>query len=149
MKFNLTIGYTTIPLLLGLAFATRAAVPSNVNSFIDELNQKAGIQQQENQEALHKFKSIATSSSQPNKIASTLQKSDSSNREKTINCDEPNEYNYPSNFVYDGNHQKIYRVRPFAKCEVTQPTEQTPTTLEQPKTDQAATQKSTEWNINY
>ncbi|MGD9108394.1 MAG: hypothetical protein PVI75_04405 [Gammaproteobacteria bacterium] len=150
MKFNLTIYYITIPLLLGLAFTASATVPPNVNSFIDELNQKATIQQQENLEKLQEFKAIATTKTpQSTKILSALQKSDDTTNGKTINCDESNEYNYPSNFVYDKNHQKIYRLHPFAKCFVKQPTEQTPITLEQPKTDKAATQKSTEWNINY
>ena len=110
MKFNLTLCYTIIPLLLGLTFVAHAAVPSNIDSFIDDLNQKAVIQQQENQEALQKFQSIAKNSSQPNKISSELQKPDDST--ETINCDESNEYNYPSNFVYDENHHKIYRLRP-------------------------------------
>ncbi|MGD9152676.1 MAG: hypothetical protein PVG30_03335 [Gammaproteobacteria bacterium] len=150
MKFNQTLCCTTILLLLGLVFTANAAVPSNVNSFIDELNQKAVIQQQENQEKLQEFKAIATTKSpQSTKIPSALQKSDDTTNGKTINCDESNEYNYPSNFVYNEKHQKIYRLHPFAKCKVTQPTEQAPTTLEQPKMDKTATQKSTQWNINY
>lgn len=150
MNFNLTFCYTTIPLLLGLTIPAGAAIPSNVNSFIDELNQKAAIQQQENQEKLQEFKTIATTKTpQLNKISSALQKSDDTTNGETINCDKADEHNYPSNFVYNEKHQKIYRLRPFAKCKVTQPTEPTPTTLEQPKTDQTTEQKSTEWNINY
>jgi hypothetical protein len=95
------------------------------------------------------------------KLSTTLQKPGISTSAPNINCNNTNdEYNYPSNYVYDENHQKIYRRHPFAKCIQTTPTEQQPVAIKQNSTalpvadnneknlrDSQTT--STQWDINY
>jgi len=128
------------------------AVPSNIHAFIDKINQNAVIQKQKNALSLQEFnnsiKKLGDEKlSVTNPISLALQNSNT--KTPAINCNGGNdEYNYPSNFVYNENNQKIYRLHPFAKCSTTAPAEQSPVTMQSGN----ATEKketSTQWNINY
>jgi len=164
MKFKLIYIFVFLSFSLNLVLANNSA-PSNINNFIDHLNQKASVQNQKNKANLNEFNTTVNQlqSKKPpvDKLSSTFQKANNSNNTPTINCNNQNDgYNYPSNYVYDENHQKIYRRRPFAKCIQTTPTEQQPVAIKQNATalptadnnnknlrDSQTT--STQWDINY
>ena len=167
MKFKYIYCLTIFALLassLNLVLANNS-VPPNINAFIAQLNQKAAIQQQKNKVSLHEFNATVSqlqSKKQPiDKLSSTLQTANNSDKVPTVNCNNPNdEYNYPSNYVYDENHQKVYRRRPFAKCIQAAPTEQQPVALKQNATSLPTADNneknlrdsqttSTQWDINY
>jgi len=142
-------------------FASTAfgSVPSNINTFVTNLNKDALIQQQQNAISLRKFNASIKSSankksSEPvNNISSALQTSKTDATVPTVNCNgENDESNYPSNYVYNENKQKIYRLHPFAKCIITAPTEQQPVIMQPDKTTDKTTDKkdtTPQWNINY
>jgi hypothetical protein len=138
--------------------AAFGSVPANINTFINNLNKDASIQQQQNDIALRNFNTSIKSltdkkSAEPvNNITLALQASKMNGSVPSVNCNgENDEYNYPSNYVYNENGQKVYRLHPFAKCIVTAPTEQQPVTTVTTQPDKTTDKKdtTTQWNINY
>lgn len=148
MKFKVIFCLT---IFISSAYAY-GAVPSNIHAFINKINQHAVIQKQKNALSLQKFnnsiKKIGDEkSSVTSPISLALQNSAATTPE--INCNGANdEYNYPSNFVYNENNQKIYRLHPFAKCITSAPTAQSPVTMPSNNTTEKK-ETSTQWNINY
>lgn len=153
MKVKIFFGLITF-----FASAAWAAVPADINSFVAEQNQNALIQKQQNATELRNFNSSLQSLTNKNSTAPTnnislaLQTAKMNNSVPKINCNGKNdEYNYPSNYVYNENQQKIYRLHPFAKCIVNTPVEPAPISTQPDKVTNSTETKSTttQWNINY
>lgn len=129
-----------------------SAVPQNIHAFVNKINQNAAIQKQKNALSLQKFNASIKrlgddKSPTTNPISLALQNPSAETPE--INCAGANdEYNYPSNFVYNENNQKIYRLHPFAKCITSAPTAQAPVAMQSDNTTEKK-ETSTQWNINY
>lgn len=144
----------------------------STQGFIYQINQKAAIQAQINQRKLDAFNTKIAKIQNPttkinDPIVTGLKRADQRNL-TPINCDDPSSaYNYPSNYLYNKDQQKIYQLHPFAKC-ISTPATQQPTTLPQTTTpatttintslpivgDNQLTNKNnaktpTNWNINY
>ena len=147
MKYKVLIGLTIF------ASSVCAAVPSNIHAFMDKMNHNAVVQKQKNLLKQQKFDASVQRSQQEDAppaispVSSILKNSNGTTSE--INCDESNEYNYPSNFVYNENHQKVYRLHPFAKCMTSAPGAQTPVVTPQSDNAKEKEQTTSQWNINY
>jgi|GEM_PF-3708318 hypothetical protein len=159
-----------LPAVCGATTNNNAAFQENAIS----LNRAAAEQQQKNQAALQKKQKSFTgkTAQDSSKTDAALQQPGASASTPVINCDDPNDpNNYPTNYLYNKQQKKTYRLQPFAKCDdsppsVTAPlsTKASPATTQQttmlplaaPQKTDAASSTTTQqapptnkWNIQY
>lgn len=64
----------------------------------------------------------------------------------TCDCEDPNSpYNYPTNFCYDIQKNKLYRLNPYCKCSKSGTVPVSPLSEE----EQPAQENTYQWNISY
>jgi hypothetical protein len=110
----------------------------SVQDFIDNINQKATLQKQKNTENLREFNAkikklqYQQPTQESQQATNTLKQLKQANSTPIINCNDPNNpNNFPSNYFYNHQQQRIYQKQPFAKCQpiITTPTITSPVAI--------------------